>query len=213
MKNKLSASKLKMELPYITEKELTASLKSNDLFTKTVRKALQQAKKSHKGQKRFDGKPYLEEHIYPVVAELIDLYKKRKIPEELIVSAILHDAMEDDVSFTEKKCRRTFSDRVFEILKPLTKTEEDNIDTLSEKQKMMINKKYLGKIKKASKYSKLVKLSDRYNNVSCMMQLRGTPKYVRYTKETKKFFLPFAKKTSKYFYARIKTKLDELEKI
>lgn len=198
--------------PYLTEEELKSILQKNNLLTGMVLKALRQAKKSHSKIKRDSGKPYLEEHIYPIVKELIDSSSYMIVPEELIVGAILHDAIEDDFLFTQEKCKKEFSEKILKVIKPLTKLPKDNAPFLSQKAKMSINEKYLNRLKKAPKYSQFIKLADRYNNIASYEVIGETPKYRRYTKETRKFFLPFAKERSKYFYNKIKEKLDELEK-
>ena len=66
-----------------------------------------------------------------------------------------------------------------------------------------------------SKEAVLVKLSDRFNNVSCVHLVKKTKpkKYKRYIKETTEIFLPVAKKYSNYFYQKILQVLEKNKKI
>ncbi|MEK9147824.1 MAG: HD domain-containing protein, partial [Patescibacteria group bacterium] len=149
--------------------------------------------------------------IYPVVGELLELYATRPIPEELTVGALLHDALEDDLDFTEARCREEFSDKILGIIKPLTKEKQDNNRALDQKEVFALNRKHVAAIARAPEASKLIKLADRYNNLSSFPAIAGTPKYHRYIRETEELFLPLAEKNSEFFYQKLKKKLEELK--
>jgi len=188
-----------VHLPYVREKEIVSLLQEKDCFTPMVQKAFKQAKKSHQNQKRTSGKPYLEEHIYPVVRDLLAHFSDEDYKEPLIVTALLHDTLEDDPSFHREKCTAEFSAEITSFLKPLTKKEGENSSSLSEEEKFKINKKAIEKIAQESIIVRLVKLADRLNNFQCMWIFSETPRFDRYIRETEELFLPLAKNTSCYY--------------
>jgi (p)ppGpp synthase/HD superfamily hydrolase len=205
-----------MKLPRITEDQLISSLKEKDLFTDLIHRAIVQAKRSHLTQKRDNGNPYLEEHIYPVAFDLIGYLEsenKSLQAEYLIAGAILHDSIEDDPSFTPEICRKEFSDEIYDIIAPVTKSIEDNKSDLTQEEKFNINKKYVNNLEDKSLYSKLIKLSDKYNNFSSMFPLKGTERFDRYIKEVEEIYLPFSKEVSSYYYEKFLKRLNDLKNL
>ena len=91
-------------LPFVAKKDLLiqmSEIKNSD----KVKKALEIATKAYKGQVRDGGGKYLNEHIYYVTSLLYEGFKNDKDIEDLVVSALLHDSVEDGgikVSFIEK---------------------------------------------------------------------------------------------------------------
>lgn len=192
-----------MQSPHTTLKELTLLLKKNNLHTILIKKSLAQAQKSHKDHTRDNGTPYLEEHIYPIIQNLIAAEYK---DEKLIAAAILHDVLEDDLNIIEDYFSKTFTKEVYDIVKQLTKTQ-NNAKTQQEKYDN--NKMHLDSI--TNPKAILIKLADRANNLSCHKE-NTSPKAKRYIKETQDFYLPRAKRESEYYYKRLKGILQTLRK-
>lgn len=200
-----------MPLPSITEQELLDKLKQHSIeITPLLQSALAQARDSHITQKRLGITPYLEEHIYPVASLIIDMCIEDNFPltQELLASAILHDVLEDDPNITEESFKQTFGETVLEIVKWITKTDEQNKKGLSEDEKFEINKSVFKKLESAPKEAILIKLADKYNNTFCIFTAltREHKKYQRYQRELNEFVLPFAKKHSNFSH-RILTSL------
>ena len=131
----------------------------------------------------------------------------------MIVGALLHDALEDDPEFTEERCQKEFSDNILRIIKPLTKEKQGTNRTLSQEEIFALNRKHVAAIEHAPENSKLIKLADRYNNLSSVPAIAGTLKAQRYIRETEELFLPLAEKTSNFFYQKLKSKLEELKRM
>jgi len=204
-----------MKLPYLSEEELIKVLKTNNLFTPLIEKALKQAKKSHSMQKHAVGTPYLEEHIYPITVSLIDCLAPQKPSENLLAAALLHDVLEDDPGLTRSSFTEDFGGQILAIVEPLTKEKHENHTNLPQQEKMTINAKMISRLKSAPYESKLIKLADRYNNLSCVFAIRESQpeRYKRVLKETMELHLPLAQKTSPYFYHLYLKKLKEYEEL
>jgi len=196
-----------MKSPFLTETQLIEKFNEKKIVLSPLLKlALEQAKKSHINQKRDDGSPYLTEHIYPIVEDLINSFGDKNIPEEILVGALLHDVLEDDETMTEERFINLFGKKIFDIVKPLTKSKEDNVSGLPEKKEKSISKKVFAIISKANKTSKLIKLADKANNLQSSTTIKTTKpqKYKRHIEDIEEMYLSFAEKESPYFYRRLK---------
>jgi len=135
--------------------------------------ALDYATKKHKGQFRRDGSEYI---VHPQrVANYVFQFKKSKNIEALIISAYLHDTIEDtDTTFYE--IAETFGPQVASLVLELT--------TDNDMRKELGKTKYLSiKMKNMSSWALVVKLCDRLDNISDLKT--ATPEFQkRYSKET-----------------------------
>ena len=206
-----------MKVPYITKNELMDILKKNGVkIDDSLKKAFILCIKTHKDARRDDGGPYLEQHIYPVVLDVIRYYNSeipgKKIPQEIIIGALLHDTLEDDREITGKRFKKIFDRKIWEIVRPLTKPRHR--EDISEKELFLINKKFFEKIIKSNEYSIIIKLADRVNNMEAFygFSTLDFPKYERYKKEVEKEYLPYTKKHNKYFYKRLTAVMKGLKK-
>ncbi len=77
--------------PHADEKELVDALKHAGFFTTNVQMALSYAKRAHQNQKRDFGAPYLEEHIYPIVLNILNHNENDPALEDVLTLGILHD--------------------------------------------------------------------------------------------------------------------------
>lgn len=127
-----------------------------------IEKAKLLAKEKHEDQ-TYRGGTYFDNHIMKVMEKT----KQYTRDPEVLVAAILHDVVEDtDVKITE--VRKEFGRRVADLVWRLT---DEKGSTRDEKKA-----KTYPKIK-ADKYAVLVKLADRFVNMS------GSLKLERYKKE------------------------------
>ncbi|MFC1712776.1 HD domain-containing protein [Candidatus Poribacteria bacterium] len=203
-----------MNIPHNTKDELLSELSvltlDSDLL---IRKALDQAFLSHHAQERDDGSSYLEQHIYPVALSVIKYCQavQKRVTSELAAGALLHDVLEDDDEMTDERFRQEFGEKVFSIVSSLTKPDyrEYPGDTKVDK-KHVVNREYFEKLEGAPAESQVIKLADRLNNISCIHLSPKAGKLEFYVEETETFYLPFAEKVSKYYYSRIRERIEKL---
>jgi len=171
--------------PFSTKDEIIKTLKKAGFYKGKIKLAINQAIKSHTGQKRDNGNPYLEEHIYPIINSVLSKYKNKPFLKDLLLTCILHDVIEDDKNISTKKLANIFGNKIVSYVLYLTKTPAQNVHRLPQEQKAKINKKILEKLKSAPPIVQIIKLEDRLNNISCIKAIDNKPKYIRYVKETK----------------------------
>jgi (p)ppGpp synthase/HD superfamily hydrolase len=204
-----------MKTPKTTRSELLSKLSSLGLGSDSlVAKALEQAFLSHSAQQRDDGASYLEQHVYAVTASIIEYCEKmqRVATPELIAGVLLHDALEDDDALTDDQFRQQFGNRVYEIVKPLSKPDYRKYPgRTKEDKKYALDRDYFVGLECAPEESRIIKLADRLNNISCIHLSPKRGKMDFYIKETEEFYLPFAKKVSEYYYSMIKGRVDMLK--
>ena len=128
----------------------------NYLSNQKVLKAFNYAKKMHEGQLRRDGTPYIEHPLR--VANYVARFEGFKNIEILIVSALLHDTIEN-TNTTYYDIENLFDYAVANIVEELTIDEE--------KRKEVGKEKYLEtKMEKMTNWALIIKLCDRLDNTS-----------------------------------------------
>ena len=145
----------------------------NELITD---KALEFARKKHKGQMRKNNTP-VEYITHPInVANLVKKYANNKENiDDLVSSAYLHDTLED-TNTTYKELICNFGNLISNLVKELT-----NNDVL---KKEMGKTKYLSmKMANMSEDALIIKLCDRLDNVSSLYDTNKAfiDKYLRET--------------------------------
>lgn len=123
------------------------------------------ARQQHDGQfRKFSGLPYF---VHPVGVAL----KLKHTDTEIIISALLHDVVEDTET-THEDIRKLFGVRISKLVYGMTKTEERGIlETLEE-----IIPEYPEVI--------IIKLADRLDNMQDNFEKLGKKSQTRYLKET-----------------------------
>lgn len=193
--------------------KLIIALKKRGLWSEKVKKAYNQAYKSHKNQDRDNGGNYFYTHIVPVTTDLLaSLKRPKKIMLNIIALSLLHDVLEDDPTVTKENIKNDFGVNILRNLKVLTKPKYYNRGGLSAEEKFLENKKIFMEIQASPFEVRIVKLSDRFNNISALdfLKVLKPEKYYRYLKEGYELVLPLAKKTSPSYYKKIKAVLDTL---
>lgn len=141
-----------------------------------IRRALYFMIDAHDGvYRKFSGKEYAH---HPVeVAKIVRNYKKSIHQDKLIISALLHDTVEDVEEITIDLIRELFGNMVASIVDELT----SDLDGIKKKGK---SKYLLDKMLNMSSYSLVIKLSDRLHNCSDLD--KGSDKFrSKYVKETR----------------------------
>ncbi len=199
--------------PYTTLDQLTRELESRNLSKDAlVQKSLLQAKISHGHIKRQDGHPYLERHIYPITMTIISHEEliNHEITPQIVSGSLLHDVIEDDKNVNNIYFLNKFGQEMFDIVEPLTKSNyKDFPGNTKHDKRTNLNEHYLSILRKAPYESKIIKLADRDNNLETVSGLSDRKQFY-YILETEKFYLPFAKEVSQYFYLKLRDKLREL---
>ena len=166
-----------------------------------IKKAYQLARKSHSGQKRDEGPPYI---IHPIRMANI-LIEELKIKDPLIIAAaLLHDVVEDTAA-TLKNIKETFGSRVYRLVRDVTRWRPKNE---TEAQKKKSKKKYFSKVMEEDEESRLVKVVDLLDNLRSWPFIpNDSPsqeKFRRWSQEARLYYLPLAKKTNNYIYQGMK---------
>ncbi len=211
--------------PCVYEADLVALLRAERMWNERVERAIEIAKEVHGDQKRDDGSPYLQQHVYPVTVTVLrirrllrsqvkeyrelfpdnDIWRinrciSKNTREKMVLAALLHDVLEDS-DLDEDVLLREFGDEVYYMVRMLTKKRPgENYDEGEYYQRLM----------NAPRETRMVKLADRMNNLFCL-QYTSKEKRQRYIKETIEHYLPLAAKTSAYFHLWMYKTLKQME--
>src|SRR3989344_1550578 len=153
-------------------------LKSSDL----VKRAYEFAKKSHQGQKRKNGEPYI--HHSAAAAEYVAEWG---LDETTIAAALLHDVVED-TGVPLEKLKEEFGEEVSFLVDGVTKIGQVRYRGVEEKVENL--RKFILYISKDIRVI-LVKLADRLHNMKTLYAVH-TQKQKRIALETMEIYAPLA---------------------
>ena len=146
--------------------------------------------KAHGTQKRASGDPYFS-HPIEVAGILTDL----KLDDETIVTAILHDTIEDTVA-THEEVERLFGASVARLVDGVTKLSK--IEAQSENERAAENlRKFLLALSDDIRVL-LVKLADRLHNMRTLHHVTSEEKRRRIARETMDIYAPLAERIGMY---------------
>jgi len=146
--------------------------------------------KAHGSQKRASGDPYYS-HPIEVAGILTDLH----MDDETIVTAILHDTIEDTVA-TREEIERLFGDNVARLVDGVTKLSK--IEAQTESQRAAENlRKFLLAMSDDIRVL-LVKLADRLHNMRTLHHIKNEEKRRRIARETMDIYAPLAERIGMY---------------
>ena len=197
--------------PATTLTELNEKINSANLSSNKINKALKIAQKAHCNQYRDDGEPYLTQHIYPIVSAIIEKFADSPKAEDLIITSLLHDVLEDAPQISKATIKRTFGGTVFGYLKLLTKPYTET-DGLSDTAKEKIQKEMFFKISSADDVVKIVKVEDRINNLQSTLSISGNTTYKRQLKMAKDFYLTIVDNLNPNYRPILSAEITRLEK-
>lgn len=188
----------------LTKSQIQDIIRKTGLMNTEIDQAIRQAEMSHGEQLREDGEPYLTEHVYPVTKLAIDFFKQR-VTDDIIVAAILHDALEHDKNFTDHDFKSIFGDKAFKIVKGLsilraTSPEYDNLSKAERHNKQ--TQIYFKNLSNASFETKVLKLLDQINNLFWAITFKEEQIKI-YLQETEEFYIPLAQATDIELYKTI----------
>ncbi|HEU0100030.1 MAG TPA: bifunctional (p)ppGpp synthetase/guanosine-3',5'-bis(diphosphate) 3'-pyrophosphohydrolase [Allosphingosinicella sp.] len=146
--------------------------------------------KAHGSQKRASGDPYYS-HPIEVAGILTDLH----LDDETIVTAILHDTIEDTVA-TPEEIEKHFGANVARLVDGVTKLSR--IEAQSESQRAAENlRKFLLAMSDDIRVL-LVKLADRLHNMRTLHFISNPDKRRRIARETMEIYAPLAERIGMY---------------
>ena len=146
--------------------------------------------KAHGSQTRASGDPYYS-HPIEVAGILTDLH----LDDETIVTAILHDTIEDTLA-TPEEIQKHFGDNVARLVDGVTKLSK--IEAESESQRAAENlRKFLLAMSDDIRVL-LVKLADRLHNMRTLHFITSEEKRRRIAKETMDIYAPLAERIGMY---------------
>lgn len=171
-------------------------LKQEDI--EQIKQAVDFIIKKHEGQKRKSGEPY---YIHPIEAAkiLADL----KLDKTTIISALLHDVLED-TDTTYEDLKEQFGEKVAQIVDGVTKIGQYKFNSKEEAQAENFRKMIVFMSKDIRVL--LVKIADRLHNMRTLEFLHEE-KRKRIAKETLDIYAPLAARLGLW---KIKSELEDL---
>lgn len=148
----------------------------------------------HGSQKRASGDPYFS---HPV--EVAGLMTELKLDQETIVTALLHDTVEDTLATTEE-IEKLFGSDVAKLVDGVTKLSK--IEAMGENERAAENlRKFLLAMSEDIRVL-LVKLADRLHNMRTLHYIKSEDKRRRIARETMDIYAPLAERVGMYEYMR-----------
>jgi len=191
--------------------------------------AIELAEEVHSEVKREDGQSsFLETHVWPVTIDVIQHYQRtdKLLTILQIVSSILHDVMEDNDKILDLYASKAygfdayfkhrFGDYVYNIAATLkTKPLGNYFGTNNEEKQTARFFEYCANLTKSAYDVKIIKLSDRLNNMIFISQISGQEKIKRYIREAEDFYIAFSilPPSTSEFYTKMRQAYDELKSI
>ncbi len=148
----------------------------------------------HGSQKRASGDPYFS-HPVEVAGLMTDL----KLDQETIITALLHDTVEDTLA-TIEDIEKNFGPDVARLVDGVTKLSK--IEQMPEDERAAENlRKFLLAMSEDLRVL-LVKLADRLHNMRTLHFIKSPEKRLRIARETMDIYAPLAERVGMYEYMR-----------
>ena len=148
----------------------------------------------HGSQKRASGDPYFS-HPVEVAGLMTDL----KLDQVTIITALLHDTVEDTVA-TVEDIEKNFGKDVARLVDGVTKLSK--IEQMPENERAAENlRKFLLAMSEDLRVL-LVKLADRLHNMRTLHHIKKPEKRQRIARETMEIYAPLAERVGMYEYMR-----------
>ena len=170
-----------------------------DFDISVVEGAIEYAKKMHEGQMRSSGEPY---YTHPV--EVAGILADMKMDMGSIVTAILHDTLED-TDATIEELENKFGKEVAELVDGVSKLTRIESKTIEGKQAENFRKLLLAMSEDIRVL--LVKLADRLHNMRTIDGIKKPEKQRRIALETLEIYAPLAERVGVH---AIKSELEDL---
>jgi len=198
--------------PLVRESDLRLELARLGLLVEKVESAIALARQVHQQHRRDDGSPYLDEHVFPVVAEMAKYVVDRNAvepPEAAVVVALLHDVLEESAQVTVSDLERDFGPDVATAVELLTKPKSSASHHNPRDFEAEREEQYMSRVASGPLLVRLVKVFDRLNNLACLHK-SSPSKRALYIEETRRFHLPLARELDPALAEAIEARLQEL---
>ncbi len=169
----------------------------NDEEMRRVRNAYELAAEAHSKQFRKSGEPYI---IHPIAVAAI-VAEELELGENPVISAFLHDVVED-TDYTIEDIQSRFGDDVAFLVDTVTKRKKDSY----QHSKQVDNYRQILESVHYDIRALLIKLADRLHNMRTLESMRPD-KQMKIAGETDYFYAPLANRLGLY---HIKTELENL---
>jgi GTP diphosphokinase / guanosine-3',5'-bis(diphosphate) 3'-diphosphatase len=169
-----------------------------DVDEELLYRAYSTAKKYHKNQYRKTGEPFIV-HPLEVARILADI----ELDQVSIISAILHDAIED-TEYSLEMAKKDFGQKTANIINGVTKLDKIVFDSKEEQQVSNIRKMIIAMSEDVRII--LVKLADRLHNMRTLYPLEKEKRKIN-SMETLEVYAPIAHRLGIY---HIKSELEDL---
>ncbi|NCC21583.1 MAG: bifunctional (p)ppGpp synthetase/guanosine-3',5'-bis(diphosphate) 3'-pyrophosphohydrolase [Alphaproteobacteria bacterium] len=153
----------------------------------------------HEGQTRASGDPY---YLHPL--EVADILAEMHLDTATIVTAILHDTVEDTAA-TLEDLKREFGSEVADLVDGLSKLAKIQVQTVEGKQAENFRKLVLAMSRDIRVL--LIKLADRLHNMRTLHHIAKPEKRHRIARETIEIYAPLAERIGIH---KIKEELEDL---
>ena len=164
-----------------------------------IRAAFEFADKSHEGQKRKSGEPYI---IHPLaVAQIVA--EELRLDSESIEAALLHDVIEDTPA-THEDVAKLFSPTIADLVEGVSKLTRIQYATKEDEQMENLRKMLIAMSKDIRVI--LIKISDRLHNMRTM-EYQSPEKQKQKSLETMEIYAPISHRLG---MQRIKWELEDL---
>ena len=148
----------------------------------------------HGTQKRASGDPYFS-HPVEVAGLMTDL----KLDQETIITALLHDTVEDTLA-TVDDIEKNFGPRVARLVDGVTKLSK--LEHMAENERAAENLRKFFLAMSEDIRVLLVKLADRLHNMRTLHFIKSPEKRQRIARETMDIYAPLAERVGMYEYMR-----------
>lgn len=148
----------------------------------------------HGTQKRASGDPYFSHPI-----EVAGLMTELKLDQETIVTALLHDTVEDTLA-TVEEIEKYFGPEIARLVDGVTKLSKIEAMTENERAAENLRKFFLAMSEDLRVL--LVKLADRLHNMRTLHFIKSDEKRRRIARETMDIYAPLAERVGMYEYMR-----------
>ncbi|PLK26846.1 bifunctional (p)ppGpp synthetase/guanosine-3',5'-bis(diphosphate) 3'-pyrophosphohydrolase [Novosphingobium sp. TH158] len=148
----------------------------------------------HGTQKRASGDPYFS---HPV--EVAGLMTELKLDQETIVTALLHDTVEDTLA-TIEEVEKLFGPDIARLVDGVTKLSK--IEAMGETERAAENLRKFFLAMSEDIRVLLVKLADRLHNMRTLHFIKSEEKRRRIARETMDIYAPLAERVGMYEYMR-----------
>ena len=183
---------------YIELKEILKEQQHSEEEIALVDKAYKFAKKTHDGQFRVSGEPYI---IHPV--EVAKILATLRVDIHTLMAAFLHDVLED-TDTTPETIKEQFGDDVLNLVQGVTKLGKLKFKSKEERQAENFRRLFIAMANDIRVI--FLKLADRLHNMRTL-NFMSAEKQKKIAKETLDIFAPLANRLGIY---KVKAELEDL---